>query len=351
MARRNWGNDRHSICSFASKMKPSLAATLVSLFSSEDATVLDPFAGCGTVPFEASLQGRKSIATDVSPLATILTSAKVRPPERAEVFSVLEVLKWNIESFWQKSNLADMESEIRDFYHERTAAEILVARSCLRELSDNFQENDAALFLSACLVHLLHGNRPYALSRRSHNIIPIPPKGPRKYKPVIEALREKAFRMLASSMPPDFRPGDVFCCSADKLPLANSVVDVIITSPPFLGTTHFLRQNRIRLWFVGWDYQTQALRRQEFVEHDGRPERFAPILRELHRVLHPNALMIWHVGIVKDKNMADILAPLFLQAGFTEKGRLWEDARSLETHGRTDRGSTHTHGFVVLQKN
>lgn len=350
MASRKWGHGRHSICSFASKMKPSLAATLVSLFSIENGIVLDPFSGCGTVPFEAALQGRNSIGSDVSPLASMLTAAKIRPPGEAEVFSIFDEISRRIESFRNSVNITEMEPEIREFYHEKTAGEILIARAYLRELTDNFRTNDAGLFLASCLVHLLHGNRPYALSRRSHNIIPIPPKGETKYRSLTKSLREKLDRALGFSMPANFKAGSSFRCSVDNLPLSDSTVDTIITSPPFLGTTHFLRQNRIRLWFTGWDYQMQNVHRTDFVEHDRGPERYAPVLIELRRVLRPRGLMIWHIGIVKNQNMADMLAPFFLQAGFSERGRVWEDASSLETHGRTDRGGTHTHGFVILQR-
>src|SRR5260221_9456397 len=114
LASRNWGHERHSICSFASKMKPSLASTLVALFTAEDSTVLDPFTGCGTIPFEASLQGRRSIGGDVSPLATVLTAAKIRPPEEVEVLSVLDSMSRRIESFWQNVDTCEMEPEIRD---------------------------------------------------------------------------------------------------------------------------------------------------------------------------------------------------------------------------------------------
>ena len=51
-AKRNWGNARHSICSYQGKMKPSLANHLVDVFAPANGIVLDPFAGVGTIPFE-----------------------------------------------------------------------------------------------------------------------------------------------------------------------------------------------------------------------------------------------------------------------------------------------------------
>jgi len=350
MASRHWGHKRHTMCSFPSKMKPALAATLVSLFTRTDSVILDPLSGSGTIPFEAALQGRYAIGSDLAPLSYVITSAKIVPPSKEQTDQVLESLETHINTTADEVSLDSMESEIREFYHERTAREILSARSFLREQSNGFQEGAALLFVTACLAHILHGNRPYALSRRSHNIIPIPPKGPTVYKPVMTALRDKCYRMLSFPLPTSFKQGRAFLCPADAIPIEDASVDAIITSPPFLGTTDFLRHNRLRNWLLGWDYEAQAAQRDHFLEHQTVVEGYRPILSELHRVLRPQGLMLLHVGIVKTVSMADLVSPLLSEASLREVGRIWEDASHLESHGRTDRGSTHTHGFVVCTK-
>jgi DNA modification methylase/DNA-binding XRE family transcriptional regulator len=350
LASRHWGHKRHTICSFPSKMKPALAATLVSLFTRPDSTVFDPLSGSGTLPFEAALQGRYAIGGDLAPLSYVITSAKVVPPAEEQVQEVLQSLESHIEATADAISLDAMEPEIREFYHERTAREIITARAFLAKRSNGFREGSALLFITACLAHILHGNRPYALSRRSHNIIPIPPKGPVVYKSVMASLRDKCHRMLSFPLPASFRHGRALLCPADAVPLDNASVDVVLTSPPFLGTTDFLRHNRLRNWLLGWDYETQAAQREHFLEHQTPVEGYRPILSELHRVLRPHGLMVFHVGIVKTVSMADLLSPLFAEAGFREVSRIWEDTSHLESHGRTDRGGTHTHGFVVCTR-
>jgi len=350
MASRHWGHKRHTMCSFPSKMKPALASTLVSLFTVPDSIVLDPLSGSGTVPFEAALHGRCSIGSDLAPLSYAITSAKIVPPTEEEVRKVLESLDAFIQASADAVDLGTMELEIREFFDARTAREVICARAFLQEQSSNFSEGSAALFVTACLAHILHGNRPYALSRRSHNLIPIPPKGPTVYKPVIKALRDKCYRMLSFPLPKSFRPGHAILCAAEAITIEDASVDVVITSPPFLGTTEFLRHNRLRNWLLGWDYQAQAQQRQHFLEHQTVVEGYRPIFSELHRVLRPQGLLVLHVGIVKTVSMADLLAPLLAETSFREIGRVWEDASHLESHGRTDRGGTHTHGFVICQR-
>jgi DNA modification methylase len=350
MSARNWGHPRHSLCSFPSKMKPALASVLVDLFSLPDSVVLDPFAGSGTIPFEAALQGRVAISNDLSPLAHAISSAKLNPPSVGECNHLLTELESVLKQQSQSADLSAMEPEIHEFFHLRTAREIITARKFLSTASDNFHSNDAALFATACLAHILHGNRPYALSRRSHNIIPIPPKGRKEYKALVPTLRKKCERVLGSRLPASFRTGKAHRRDAVDLALADESVDVVITSPPFLGSTHFLRQNRLRNWLLGWSYAEQDRRRGDFLEHKPDLSAYTAITAELHRVVRPGGLALFHLGIVKNDDMAELLAPYFLEAGFAELGTVWEKTKDLESHGRSDRGGTHTHGVVVLRR-
>jgi len=59
-SKRNWGHKLHSLCSYPGKLKPAIAHHLVKIFVPEGGSVLDPFAGVGTIPFEAALQGDPS---------------------------------------------------------------------------------------------------------------------------------------------------------------------------------------------------------------------------------------------------------------------------------------------------
>ena len=350
MASRHWGHSRHSICSFPSKMKPAIASTLVELFSEATSVVMDPFCGSGTIPFEAALKGRRTLASDLAPLSFVITSGKVAPPNERDVAELLALLGKRIARDWRDAAIDGMEEEIRSFFHVRTAREIEVARKFLSGRSGGFRHGSAELFVAACLAHILHGNRPYALSRRSHNIIPIPPKGPRVYKPLLGSLNDKCERMLEVPLPRSFVPGTVFECGADSIPIEAASADVVITSPPFLGATDFLRQNRLRNWLVGWNYAKQEKMKTRFIEHQADLSSYKGVVKELGRLLRPRGIAVFHVGVVRDTNMADLLAPVFADGGFTELGRVWEDASHLETHGRTDRGGTHTHGFVLYQQ-
>lgn len=349
---KNWGHPLHSLCSYPSKMKPSIAYTLITNFTKLNDVICDPFAGSGTIPLEACLNGRCGIGCDISPLAHVVTNAKIRPPKLTDILKRIEQL----EQYIVKSKLTEKEIEqqaeyeILDFYHPDTMKEIIIAKQFLISHNEDYdwKFTDVDGFLIASLAHILHGNRPYALSRRSHNIIPIPPKGEFVYKSVIKSLREKVVRILKNSIPSGFITGKSHNCSVLDIPLPNSSVDAIITSPPFLWSTQFLRQNRIRIWLCGWDYKKQKSMREQFLEEKKHAMIYDQIFKRFSNMLKKNGLCIMHLGVVGKRNMGKEILPYANRHGFSVADIVYEDTSDLENHGRTDRGSTRKHQFLFL---
>lgn len=343
-ASRNWGHLFHFLLSYPSKLKPSIAYFLVNLFTRKKEVVLDPFSGVGTIPFEACSQGRFGVGSDLNPVAYHATKAKIEPPKPDIIRKQLLSLRKFIET--NRSNIEmNVEEEIVTYYHPDTLREILTAK---KFFETNSNENFS--FLITCLLHILHGNRPYALSRRSHNIIPWPPKGEFVYKPLIESLRKKVHRMLRPGLPLEFIKGQALQDDVFNISLADKTVDCIITSPPFYSNRDFLRMNRIRLWFCGWDYRKQNEMKKMFLEHQKNLGVYRGVFKECYRVLKQNSLCIFHLGVVKTVDMANNLAPFAEREGFQVISTIYEDTSKLESHGIVDRGATQKHQFLILKK-
>lgn len=353
LSARNWGHPLHSLCSYPSKMKPAIAASLVRLFTAPGELVLDPFAGVGTVPFEACLAGRHGIASDLSPFAYGVSAAKVGPPTRQQVEAALDDLG---EAVVGPRAMAPTptagDDEIGAFFHPDTWKEIRSARAYFVQQERSGAVTPGHWLVKAALAHVLHGNRPYALSRRSHGIIPIPPKGPATYKALVPTVRDKISRSRFDDLPSTYMRGTAMLAAAQKLPIDDASVDRIITSPPFLGTTDFLRQNRLRLWLYGMDYpeQRNSRRGSDFLEGQRDLSVYEPILSEFVRVLRVGGLAIFHLGVVGRRDMAAELEPRATAAGLESIATLYESASHLESHGRTARGATTQHVFLFLQK-
>ncbi len=352
---RAWGHPLHSLCSYPSKIKPAIAHILIREFTSPGDRILDPFSGIGTIPLEACLSGRVGLGGDLNPLGWWGTLAKTRFPLREEVDEVLTQISERVHDIDVESTLSNMsiEEEIAEFFESRTRAEVLVVRDfLLSEIASSSGKRQAALCLvGTCCAHILHGNRPYALSRRSHNVIPIPPKGEFEYKPLLKSLREKVERTYHKPLERGYIQGDGWQGSAFDIKLERQV-DCIITSPPFYGTTDFLRQNRIRLWFCGWDYLRQREEKEggDFMEFRKTMDGYTDILVQFQSALKRGGVCVMHMGVVRNMDMAENVRALLDDSIWRFVDIVYEDVRDLESHGRTDRGSTHTHQFLVLER-
>ncbi len=351
-AKRNWGNARHSICSYQGKMKPSLASHLVNVFAPANGTVLDPFAGVGTIPFEACLTGRRGIGFEISPAALAIMRAKLTPPNQLQTISLIDDLEEYMNTAVEEEIDRSVAREVafngplETYFHDRTFKEILAARGYFQRL----QETPAKAFVLACLLHILHGNRPYALSRRSHPITPFAPTGPTEYRALIPRLREKARRMMDTPLPGCFVQGEALLQDATApWPGCVTEVDAIITSPPFFDSTRFYLANWIRLWFCGWGRNDFSLEPHRYV--DERQKRsftvYQSVLRQARERLRQDGVLILHLGKSRKSNMSDALVRVS-SPWFRVVDRFEESVTHTESHGIRDKGTVTSHQYLVL---
>ncbi len=350
-AARNWGHPWHSMCSYQAKLKPSIAHFLVREFSSPGDTVLDPFSGAGTIPLESCLQGRFGWGNDISPLAVQLTKAKTTAadPEaiRVRLGQLLSFVDEDAEPRLDPSIESwGMNGTLSSYFHPSTLREILSARAWLLTATPD----EVTAILWAASAHILHGNRPYALSRRSHPITPFAPTGSFEHRTIRPRLEGKVERLLARGPIEGWSNGFTSALDARNLAAATRRADVIVTSPPFYDSTRFHTNNWMRMWFCGWDPTDFNHERERFLEHEQkrRFDVYADVIREFHHVLRPGGLAIWHLGRSRKFDMARELASI-AQPWFASEGVFEEDVSRCQSHGVSDQGGTHTHQFLLTR--
>src|SRR5439155_3903886 len=167
--------------------------------------------------------------------------------------------------------------------------------------------------LLASMLHILHGNRPYALSRRSHPITPFAPTGPVVYKSVMEKLTNKVLRSLEEYRPDSFVEGRCFQKnSLEDWPAEVSNVDVILTSPPFFDSTRFYMANWMRFWFCGWERNDFDTKPADYLEQ--RQKASLTVYRTLFALAHsrikPGGLVVLHLGTSKKCDMGKELSAI-----------------------------------------
>jgi DNA modification methylase len=352
-ASRNWGHGLHSLCSYQGKLKPAIAHFLVERFSAPGDRVLDPLAGCGTIPLEAFLQGRVPLGNDLQELAYILTRAKLERGPVDEVARARDELLSYVERHKGDQDPAayadfGFNGRVPDYFHADTYREVLAARGYLKS---HPCDSWGRAVVYAALLHVLHGNRPYALSRRSHPVTPFKPLGPAEYRSQARRLTEKVARTVSERLPAGTVNGAATLGPFTGLPYRHGV-DVVITSPPFAASTRFFSSNWMRLWMAGWEPADFSARRAEFLEH--RQARSLDVYRTFFecagRWLRPGGRLILHAGRTKACDMA---AELVRRA--TDQFELVysfdEDVAGREKFGVRDQGATVAHQYLFFRRN
>lgn len=353
-SKKNWGNPNHSLCSYQGKLKPAIAHFLVKTFVPKGGRVLDPFSGVGTIPFEAALAGKTSFGIDISPLAFFVSSAKVRRCNR----DVCHDCIGHLEDFIG-NNLLDEEyvrlhsdfgfnKTLRDYYEPHTFNEILSARQYFHR---NIPHTPEECMVLSALLHVLHGNRPYALSRKSHPIVPYAPTGDFVYKSLIDKVVDKVDKALSVEIPKKFVDGTVFLAdSTERWHDSINELDAVITSPPFYDSTRFYLANWIRLWFTGWEKDTFATEPNRYVDERQKNsfDVYDTVFENARERMKPGGYFVMHLGHSSKCNMGDVLKAKGLR--WFRKAVIYnEDVSDCEKFGIKDNGSVSEHQFLVME--
>lgn len=244
----------HQLSPYIGKLKSAIASALVKKFSKPEDLVLEPFSGSGSIALESIRLGRAVLACDVSPYAAVLTKAKLDPPKNLD--SVLHAVRGYTAAARRKAKAQHYKvcapQWVRQFFNRRTLAEAKILADTLRQKRE--------WFLLACLLGILHHQRPGFLSFPSSHLVPYlrVKRFPRKKFPELYGYRDIESRLLAKvkrafrRLPEIDRSLRRSFTQVDIANLRTSIkADVVITSPPYMNALDYGRDNRLRLWFLG----------------------------------------------------------------------------------------------------
>jgi hypothetical protein len=248
-AGREW--TLQQLAPYIGRMKAEMARALIERATRPGDLVLDPFCGSGVVPFEAAVLDRRVVAGDWNPYAITLSRAKLFPPKSHEEALVrLEAVWVRSRTLLHRQDLRTVPAWVRVFFHLETLRSALAFRDACVDLDDDF--------LLGCLLSILHHQRPGFLSFPSSHLVPYLrdkkfPKSrfpgmyePRDVKSRITAKIARVYARMPSRLRAD---SEVFRCDARAFPF-RSLVQAVITSPPYMNELDYVRDNRLRLWFI-----------------------------------------------------------------------------------------------------
>jgi DNA modification methylase len=214
----------HSIYSYPAKFLSHLPRGLIAKLSkNEGDLVCDPFSGGGTTGLEAMLSNRRFIGYDINPFGILVSKVKTTyiPPKTIEN-SLKEIID-NYKLLNPKFKVLDQTDMM--CLGEKISHEI---NGITAYLKTKIQDPRLQSFFELALIHVtkIVGRRDFE-QRSNWKDVSLIPMFLRKSKKMMNAV---SFLPKKSEYLPEFRIG-----SNHQMAIINENVDLIITSPPYLG--------------------------------------------------------------------------------------------------------------------
>ena len=356
---RLWGHAFHPMCSYLASFPATLAHAFIARYSRPGDVVLDPFAGRGTVPLQACVEGRLGVGNDLNPFAHVLTAAKVDPPTAARPPHASRGSGSTGRSrprgvgepraragSWRRAGRSRRRScdrrrrpraaglgvrgpagrirpvravngdepvplEVALAYHPTTLGQLLFVRSHL-DLEDRTDR-----FLAAALTGILHGKSRSYLSDLMPNTFSMAPRYVRDFaartafagpeRDVFACLGEKLGRLNRDGRPAirgvallgDARDAGARIRAALRERALPDRARLVVTSPPYLRVLKYGYYNWLRAWFLGFD----AAEIDRTLDDAHRREPYLVFLRETLAGLRPaladDAVVVVVIGDVE----------------------------------------------------
>lgn len=315
---------RSNLFPWNGQFSPQLVHTLLEEYAGPGDLVLDPFVGSGTVLVEAGRLGLTAFGAEINPAACKM--AAVYP-----LMNLREQVRWGhlrrLTDVLQDTVGATLPILSSGAAHSETA----LKRRLLQLSQLEPARTPGRVLLEALIVLLdfykagLNGERVLATwSRLSETV-----KG----------------------LPTATKPLVVYHCDARALPLDNSSVDLVVTSPPYINVFNYHQQYRASAEALGWDLLDVA-RSEIGSNRKHRANRFLTVtqycidisdsLKELQRVCRSGARMVFVVG-----RESNVMKTRFFNGDIV--ARVGAECVGLEPECRQERRFLNRYGDTIVE--
>ena len=253
---------------------------VITQWTEEGQTIIDPFCGRGTAPYVAMVTGRSAVGCDINPVAWLYSQTKVDPhPCLKDVEERITQVSHNVVP-------GDDEPE-HEFQQLAFCGRVLgFIRSAQRAL--DWRSNRLDRTVMTFMVHYLHAKLGQGLSNQLRHSRAMSPrysinwwrrKGydtPPDIDPEDFLIRRARWRYgkgVAGPYPGLDRPLIRLGNGRNSLPDNSPTADLVLTSPPYSGVTNYRSDNWLRLWAMGegpslpdWDPEQKFLDVDTYVD-------------------------------------------------------------------------------------
>jgi len=240
----------HGYHRYPAKFIPQIVFRLVKKYTKRGDLVVDPFGGCGTTLVESKVMGRPSIGVDINPVAVLITKVKTTPINPVKVEQNVINLKYKLGSYDRNVNIKTPKHERIDYWfkpeQKRKLAFIFSEISKLEEQEvKDFIYCGFSNVLKNCSIWMQKSNKPTRDLKKK-------PSDP--ITTFIKQLKSMSrgnsefYKLLKRNN--NLRvQSRVFCTDARTIPVKDSTISLIITSPPYVTSYEYADLHQLTvLW-------------------------------------------------------------------------------------------------------
>lgn len=297
---QNKNHNSHSLHSFPAKFPPQLPRRFIDALTNRGETVLDPMQGSGTTLIEASLSGRHAIGFDIDPLAVKISRVKTTDLDKYGLVRIgnnivqkaAETIQENpskleklIEQRWDN----DSRRFVNYWFAKETQIELIALLCEIENIRDNSIRNFFEVVFSAIIITKTGGvslalDLAHTRPHRAKVVISQtgevlegegflsnpPPNLQYATKTLRSSLYEFKKRFLTNlrdlSPVEDSPTANIVLSDAQSLPLMDSCVDLIVTSPPYASNAiDYMRAHKFSLIWFGNQLKSLSNLRAEYI--------------------------------------------------------------------------------------
>ena len=273
---------RTSLYPWRGQFSPGLVDLLLEKFAGSKSIVLDPYVGSGTTLFEASRRNLECYGGEINPAAFYFASmacfSNLDKLQRVCVFDAVD---------------AAIDAELGS----RLPATLFRPNGCL--------SGDAEVSVDVAPAMIDHVRECELAERMLIVSLMLTARNQSVMSTGRFAANQERNRQTLAALPESANPCQVFHRDSRNLPLEDSSIDLVITSPPYVNVFNYHQNYRPTMEAIGWSI-LEIARSEIGSNRKHRGNRFFTViqycidlvdsLRELRRVLRSNGVAIFVIG-------------------------------------------------------
>ena len=366
-SKQRQGSSIHEI-SYRACFKSQLPLFFIRKLTNINSVIFDPFMGRGTTVVEGVLNGRRSIGMDVNPLSEILTFPRINIPQIKNVFD-------RIDSIELQQNLR-AEIDLSMFYHPATESELVSLKNYLSYRKEEEQEDNVDKWIRMVATNRLSGHSagffsvytlPPNQATTPEEQIRINEKRQQKpeYRDIKKLIKKKTLSLLKDFNEESINKINSVGSKSELLVedsrfasryLGNELVDLTVTSPPFLNIVQYSKDNWLRCWFNNIDIED--IEKKIFITPnlDKWRQFIRNVLGQLFILTKKGGYVAFEVGEVKNGsiNLDEYVALEGINSGFDVIGIFVNTQQFTKTSNiwgvKNQKNGTNTNRIVLFRK-